>query len=29
MTKRIILCLDGTWNQVRDPQTVTNVVKLA
>src|ERR1700730_9436936 len=27
--KRIILCLDGTWNQVLDPDTVTNVVKLA
>jgi uncharacterized protein (DUF2235 family) len=27
--KRIVLCLDGTWNQVLDPNTVTNVVKIA
>jgi uncharacterized protein (DUF2235 family) len=27
--KRIVICLDGTWNQVLDPDTVTNVVKLA
>ena len=27
--KRLVLCLDGTWNQVLDPETVTNVVKLA
>jgi uncharacterized protein (DUF2235 family) len=29
MNKRIVLCLDGTWNQVREPEEVTNVVKLA
>jgi uncharacterized protein (DUF2235 family) len=27
--KRLILCFDGTWNAVLDPDTVTNVVKLA
>lgn len=27
--KRIVLCLDGTWNQVREPDDVTNVVKIA
>jgi uncharacterized protein (DUF2235 family) len=27
--KRIIICLDGTWNKVRNPAKVTNVVKLA
>ena len=27
--KRLVLFLDGTWNQVLDPDTVTNVVKLA
>jgi len=27
--KRIVLCLDGTWNQVSDPRKVTNVVRLA
>ena len=27
--KRIVICLDGTWNKVRDPATVTNVVKIA
>jgi len=27
--KRIVICLDGTWNQVRNPKTVTNVVRLA
>jgi uncharacterized protein (DUF2235 family) len=27
--KRLILCFDGTWNAVQDPDTVTNVVKLA
>ena len=29
MKKRIVICLDGTWNQVMDPATVTNVVKIA
>jgi len=27
--KRLVLCFDGTWNAVQDPDTVTNVVKLA
>jgi hypothetical protein len=27
--KRLILCFDGTWNAVLDPDTVTNVVKFA
>src|ERR1043165_5524983 len=27
--KRIVVCLDGTWNQVRSPKRVTNVVRLA
>ena len=27
--KRLILCFDGTWNAVNDPDTVTNVVKFA
>lgn len=27
--KRIVICLDGTWNQIRDPSEVTNVVKFA
>jgi len=27
--KRIVICLDGTWNQVMNPATVTNVVKIA
>src|SRR6516225_2970885 len=27
--KRIALCLDGTWNQVLEPDEVTNVVKIA
>jgi hypothetical protein len=27
--KRIVLCLDGTWNEVRKPDDVTNVVKIA
>jgi uncharacterized protein (DUF2235 family) len=27
--KRIVVCLDGTWNQVTSPSTVTNVVRIA
>jgi len=27
--KRIVLCFDGTWNALADPNKVTNVVKLA
>jgi uncharacterized protein (DUF2235 family) len=27
--KRIVLCFDGTWNAVSDPNSVTNVVKIA
>jgi len=27
--KRLVLCFDGTWNAVKDPDSVTNVVKLA
>jgi uncharacterized protein (DUF2235 family) len=27
--KRLVLCFDGTWNAVNDPDTVTNVVKFA
>src|SRR5919202_4486031 len=27
--KRIVLCFDGTWNKVRNPDTVTNIVKVA
>ena len=27
--KRIVICLDGTWNKVVDPQKVTSVVKIA
>jgi uncharacterized protein (DUF2235 family) len=27
--KRLIVCLDGTWNQVRNPKTVTNVVRIS
>src|SRR6266702_3987550 len=27
--KRIVLCPDGTWNRILDPDAVTNVVKLA
>lgn len=27
--KRIVLCLDGTWNKVAKPDEVTNVVKFA
>ena len=27
--KRLVLCFDGTWNAVDDPDTVTNVVKFA
>jgi uncharacterized protein (DUF2235 family) len=27
--KRLVLCFDGTWNAVKDPSTVTNVVKFA
>ena len=27
--KRLILCFDGTWNALRDPTALTNVVKLA
>ncbi len=27
--KRLVLCFDGTWNAVKDPATVTNVVKFA
>lgn len=27
--KRIVICLDGTWNQVRNPKRVTNVVRIA
>ena len=27
--KRLILCFDGTWNAISDPNIVTNVVKIA
>jgi len=27
--KRIVLCFDGTWNAIADPNIVTNVVKIA
>lgn len=27
--KRIVLCFDGTWQSVDDPQSVTNVVRVA
>lgn len=27
--KRIVICLDGTWNKVKQPDEVTNVVKFA
>jgi uncharacterized protein (DUF2235 family) len=27
--RRIVICFDGTWNQVREPARITNVVKLA
>lgn len=27
--RRIVVCFDGTWNQVTEPKHVTNVVKLA
>jgi uncharacterized protein (DUF2235 family) len=27
--KRLVICLDGTWNKVREPKRVTNVVRLA
>jgi hypothetical protein len=28
-SKRLILCFDGTWNAIADPNIVTNVVKIA
>lgn len=27
--KRLVLCFDGTWNTLADPEAVTNVVKVA
>jgi uncharacterized protein (DUF2235 family) len=27
--RRIVICFDGTWNQVRQPKKITNVVKFA
>jgi hypothetical protein len=27
--RRIVICFDGTWNQVNQPKKITNVVKLA
>jgi uncharacterized protein (DUF2235 family) len=27
--KRLVLCFDGTWNAIADPNIVTNVVKIA
>jgi uncharacterized protein (DUF2235 family) len=27
--KRLVLCFDGTWNAISNPDTVTNVVKIA
>src|SRR5215213_4927725 len=27
--RRIAVCFDGTWNQVREPTRITNIVKMA
>ena len=27
--KRLVLCFDGTWNTLADPEAITNVVKIA
>src|SRR5262245_48239000 len=27
--RRLVICFDGTWNQVKQPKEITNVVKLA
>jgi uncharacterized protein (DUF2235 family) len=27
--KRLVICMDGTWDQVTEPETVTNVVRIA